>query len=261
MAYPNPADLPSIRTDPNLQLMSQPGLNIGYLAFNNHEGRRSPTCGCARPSTWRSTSEAILDGDLPGLRRAGEEPDPADHVELQQRRSRTIRTIPAKAKALLAEAGFPNGFETTLWAMPVQRPVQPRRPAHGRDDAGRPRQGRHHGRASSATNGASTASACRTAEHDMALLGWTGDNGDPDNFFVPLAGCDAAKHGGGSASKWCNQQFEDLVQKAVSTDQPGRARQALRAGPGDHARGGAVRADRPLGGVPADAQERAWTSR
>ena len=24
-------------------------------------------------------------------------------------------------------------------------------------------------------------------EHQMAELGWTGDNGDPDNFFVPLA--------------------------------------------------------------------------
>ena len=35
MAYPAPADLPSIRTDPALVLMQQPGLNIGYLAFNN----------------------------------------------------------------------------------------------------------------------------------------------------------------------------------------------------------------------------------
>ncbi len=29
---------------------------------------------------------------------------------------------PEKAKAQLAKAGFPNGFEITLWAMPVQRP-------------------------------------------------------------------------------------------------------------------------------------------
>ena len=34
MAYPNLADLPSIKTDPNLQMQQQPGLNIGYLAFN-----------------------------------------------------------------------------------------------------------------------------------------------------------------------------------------------------------------------------------
>jgi len=28
----------------------------------------------------------------------------------------------------------------------------------------------------------------RAGEHQMGMLGWTGDNGDPDNFFVPLAG-------------------------------------------------------------------------
>ncbi len=32
---------------------------------------------------------------------------------------------PAKAKALLADAGFPNGFKTDIWAMPVQRPYNP----------------------------------------------------------------------------------------------------------------------------------------
>ena len=32
---------------------------------------------------------------------------------------------PEAAKKLLAEAGFPDGFETDLWAMPVQRPYNP----------------------------------------------------------------------------------------------------------------------------------------
>lgn len=32
---------------------------------------------------------------------------------------------PEKAKALLKEAGFENGFETDLWAMPVSRPYNP----------------------------------------------------------------------------------------------------------------------------------------
>ena len=30
-----------------------------------------------------------------------------------------------EAKALLAKAGYPNGFELSLWAMPVQRPYNP----------------------------------------------------------------------------------------------------------------------------------------
>src|SRR3954464_6787847 len=53
-------------------------------------------------------------------------------------------------------------------------------------------------------------------EHGMALLGWTGDNGDPDNFFTPLAGCDAARIGGGSVSKFCHPEFEALIRKAAT---------------------------------------------
>ena len=35
MNYASPADLPGIKIDPSLTLMSLPGLNVGYLAFNN----------------------------------------------------------------------------------------------------------------------------------------------------------------------------------------------------------------------------------
>ncbi len=63
------------------------------------------------------------------------------------------------------------------------------------------------------------------SEHGMAELGWTGDNGDPDNFFMPLAGCEAAKVGGGSASKWCNPEFQALIDKAATvTNQADRAK-------------------------------------
>ena len=42
---------------------------------------------------------------------------------------------------------------------------------------------------------------------------------------MPLAGCDAARIGGGSASKWCHPPFEALVKQAVTlADQSARAR-------------------------------------
>jgi len=44
------------------------------------------------------------------------------------------------------------------------------------------------------------------------ILGWTGDNGDPDNFLDTLLGCDAV--GGNNRAQWCNKEFEDLVTKA-----------------------------------------------
>jgi dipeptide transport system substrate-binding protein len=54
----------------------------------------------------------------------------------------------------------------------------------------------------------------QAGEHQMAQLGWTGDNGDPDNFLNTLLGCDSAKVNGSNIAKFCYQPFEDLVQKA-----------------------------------------------
>jgi dipeptide transport system substrate-binding protein len=51
----------------------------------------------------------------------------------------------------------------------------------------------------------------QAGDHMMAQLGWTGDNGDPDNFFVPLAACSAK----GSAPHWCNKEYDDLITKAA----------------------------------------------
>jgi len=48
------------------------------------------------------------------------------------------------------------------------------------------------------------------------MLGWTGDNGDPDNFLYVLLGCEAAK-GGTNRARWCHQPFEDLIVEAKRT--------------------------------------------
>jgi dipeptide transport system substrate-binding protein len=56
-----------------------------------------------------------------------------------------------------------------------------------------------------------------------AILGWTGDNGDPDNFLDTLLGCDAV--GGNNRAQWCNQEFDALVKKAkVTSDQAERTK-------------------------------------
>jgi dipeptide transport system substrate-binding protein len=55
-------------------------------------------------------------------------------------------------------------------------------------------------------------------DHDLMLWGWTGDNGDPDNFFTPNLACTAVA-GGGNKSRWCHPPFEALIDSARrSTD-------------------------------------------
>jgi dipeptide transport system substrate-binding protein len=118
---------------------------------------------------------------------------------------------PEKAKALLAKAGFPNGFETKLWALPVQRPYNP----NGQQSA-------ELIQADLAKIGikaqivkyewAEYLKRAKAGESDIGMFGWNGDNGDPDNFVGNLLSCSAV--GGSNYGQWCNEEFDGLIKKA-----------------------------------------------
>ena len=222
MAFPNLADLPAIKSDASLQLLEQPGLNIGYLAFNN---QKAPfTDKRVRIAiNMAIDKQAILKAVYQGAGQPAKNLIPPTMWSYNNA-IQDFAYDPDQARKLLAEAGFPNGFETDIWAMPVQRPYNP--------DARRIAELMQADLAKVGIKAKVVSyewgeyrKRVQAGEHQMAELGWTGDNGDPDNFFVPLAGCAAARAGGGSASKWCNQDFEALIDKAVTlTDQSARAK-------------------------------------
>ena len=61
----------------------------------------------------------------------------------------------------------------------------------------------------------------KNGEHDAMIYGWTGDNGDPDNWLGVLYSCAAVK--GSNYAKWCNPAYDKLVQQAkVSSDREQR---------------------------------------
>jgi len=44
------------------------------------------------------------------------------------------------------------------------------------------------------------------------LLGWTGDNGDPDNFLTIQLSCDQVE--AANRAQWCNAEFDAFVKEA-----------------------------------------------
>jgi dipeptide transport system substrate-binding protein len=69
----------------------------------------------------------------------------------------------------------------------------------------------------------------RLGQHQLIQMGWTGDNGDPDNFLSVLLSCEAAKNGS-NYSRWCYQPFEKLITQAkVSSNQATRTKLYMEA--------------------------------
>ncbi|NYS40683.1 ABC transporter substrate-binding protein, partial [Pseudomonas syringae pv. actinidiae] len=121
---------------------------------------------------------------------------------------------PEKAKALLRAAGIKEGTELTLWAMPVQRPYNPNAKLMA-----------EMLQADWAKVGIKVKivsyewgeylKRTKNGEHDISLIGWTGDNGDPDNWLGTLYSCAAI--GGNNYSMWCDEKYDQLVKAAVAT--------------------------------------------
>jgi len=213
MPYPNPADLDAMRKDPVVNLLQKEGLNVGYLAFNT-EKKPFTDKRVRQALNYAVNKQAILDAVFQGAGKAAKNPIPPT-IWSYNDAVKDYPYDPAKAKKLLAEAGYPNGFETDIWAMPVQRPYNPnaRRMAEllqaDFEKVGVVAKivsfewGEYLKRS-------------KVGEHQTVLLGWTGDNGDPDNFLFVLLGCEAAKDSANRA-RWCNKEFDDLLMKAKQT--------------------------------------------
>jgi ABC-type transport system substrate-binding protein len=67
-------------------------------------------------------------------------------------------------------------------------------------------------------------------EHDMALMGWTGDNGDPDNFLYVLLSTRAADKPAQNIAFYRNKSFDSLLEKAkIITNKDERAKLYMKA--------------------------------
>jgi dipeptide transport system substrate-binding protein len=215
MPYPNPADLDAIRKDPNVQVLEQPGLNVGYLSYNTTK-KPFDDVRVRKAINMAINKKAIIDGVYLTTGVAAKNPIPPTMWSYNDA-VKDDPYDPEAAKKLLAQAGFPDGFSTDLWAMPVQRPYNPN--AKRIAELMQADLAKINVKAEiKSFEWGEYRKRLQAGEHQMGMLGWTGDNGDPDNFMYTLLGCASAKSASGSnISKFCYQPYEDIVVKAKST--------------------------------------------
>ena len=211
MPYPNPADLPAMKKDSSVTVMEQPGLNVGYLAYNTTK-KPFDDVRVRKAVNMAINKQAIVDAVYLGTGIPATNPIPPT-MWSYNKSIKDDAFDPAAAKKLLAAAGLPDGFTTDLWAMPVQRPYNP--------NAKRIAELMQADLAKVGIKAEIKSfewgeyrKRMQAGEHQMGMLGWTGDNGDPDNFLNTLLGCASSKNNGSNVAKFCDPKFEALVQKA-----------------------------------------------
>ena len=211
ITYPAPADLEAIRRDTSLALMEEPGFNIGYLAMNTKK-KPFDNKWVRQAVNYALNRKAYLQAVYLGNAEIAKNPLPPKSWGYHKGITGYDYNV-NKAKALLKKAEVPNGFETDLWVLPVARPYIP--------------SGKKLGemmQADLARIGIKTRiltydwptyiDKVNKGEHTLAQYGWTGDNGDPDNFLYLLS-CGAVQ--GQNLARWCHTPFDNLVAKAKVT--------------------------------------------
>ncbi len=210
MAYPRPADLPEMQKDAALKVINQSGLNIAYWAYNvtkppfdKKEVRQALNHAIDK--------NAIIRDVYLGAGQAAVNLIPPTMWSYNSA-VKGYAHDPAKAKELLGKAGVKTPLDIDLWYMPVQRPYNP--------NAKRIAEMMQADLAKVGINAKLVTfewgeyrKRAQQGEHTTAQLGWTGDNGDPDNFFF-LRGCSGARAGGQNLTKWCNKDYDDRLIKA-----------------------------------------------
>ena len=218
--YPNPADIADLKADSNLVVMEQEGLNVGYLAYNTKVAPFD-NVNVRKALNHAINKQAILDAVFEGAGKAAKNPIPPTMWSYNNSINDDSYD-PAKAKKMLADAGV-SGLKMKIWAMPVARPYNPNA-----------RRMAELLQADFAAVGVEVEivsyewgeylKLSKAEDRDGAvLLGWTGDNGDPDNFLAVLLSCSSV--GGSNRAQWCNKEFDDLTNKAKAiSDQAERTK-------------------------------------
>ena len=211
IAYPIAQN--EIKDNPNLKLDEVTSFNIGYLGFNTLKAPFD-NIKVRQAIAHAINKKGIIETIYRGLAEPATTVLPKSSWAYNENMQSTTYSKSA-AKQLMNEAGFPEGFEMDVWAMPVQRAYNPNALTMAKliqSDLN------EIGIKVNIVSFEWSTFLKKVAEgqHDAVLLGWSADHPDPDNFLTPLLSC-AGANTGSNRTFWCNQEYDSLIKLALQT--------------------------------------------
>lgn len=220
MASPDPGDIKDIEAEADLAVMRQPGLDVGYLAYNTRvppfdqkEVRRALNLAVDR--------KAIIREVFNNAGEAAKTPVPpamwSHNGDLANG-----ALDPELAGKMLAEAGVED-LSMKVWAMPVARPYNPDAQRVAELIKADLEKVGVSVEIASFKWGEYLRRARSVRRRSAVLLGGTSATGDPDDLLTRLLGCEAV--GRSNHAQWCDEDFEALISEArTATDPDERSR-------------------------------------
>lgn len=214
----NFSDVPQIEGNADLQVFERPTLNVAYVGLTNTRGPLKEKL-VRQALNYAVDKQSLIDAFYAGAADPAINPMPPV-VAGYNEEIEDYPYDPEKAKELLKEAGYEDGFEMELWAMPVPRPYMP--------DGQKIAEALQANFADIGVKAKIVSYEWGTylekankGEADSFLLGWTGDNGDADNFLYVLLDEDSI--GSNNYTYYKNSEVHELLTKAqASADQDER---------------------------------------
>ncbi len=232
-----PADARDLlQQDPGLALVPVEPFNVAYLAMNVRDKPFD------QPKVRRAIAHAINKQELltafyGGVGSVADTFLPQSLAWARPDNLERYSYDPPKARALLAEAGYPDGFKTMVltdgrqvplefWYMPISRPYFSAPKAIAETFAAQLADVGIGVELKTEEWGAYLDNVEAGKKHGLWMLGWTGDYADPNNFLYVFFGPKARFQQG-----YHNQQLVDLlVQAGAATTQEERTRLFKTAG-------------------------------
>lgn len=214
LAWPAASQLTILRDDPRLRLTLRPGMNIAYLAFNtnkpplnNPEVRHALALAINNQRLMQSIYYGTAETAASILPRASWAYD---------NEAKITEYDPVQARERLKALGLEN-LTLQLWVptssqawnpspLKTAELIQADMAQVGVKVVIVPVEGRFQ------------EARLMDMNHDLTLAGWATDSNDPDSFFRPMLSC-AAINSQTNFAHWCNREFDEVLQKALASQQ------------------------------------------